>query len=83
MKLTTMNVYELCNKNQWFTCGTNSQYEKMFDYVREENIKASDTDKIRKLATIIWICSDDEITEDEIYNALYKQALENKGVYID
>ena len=83
MNLTTTNVYELCNKNQWFTHGTNTQYEKMFDYVSENNIKASDTDKISKLATMIWICSDDEFTEESIYNALYKKALENKGVYVD
>lgn len=83
MKLTTMDVYELCNKNQWFTHGTTTQYEKMFDYVAENDIKASDTDKISKLATMIWICSDDEFTEESIYNALYKKALENKGVYVD
>lgn len=82
MELTTMDVYGLCNKHQWFTCGTNRQYEKMFDYVREEKIVASATDKIRKLATIIWICSND-FSEEEIYNELYKKALENKGVYID
>lgn len=83
MNLTTTNVYELCNKNQWFTHGTNTQYEKMFDYVSVNNIKASDTDKISKLATMIWICSDEEFTEESIYNALYKKALENKGVYVD
>ena len=81
MKLTTMDVYGLCNKHQWFTCGTNRQYEKMFDYVNDEEIFASSTDKIRKLATMIWICSDG-FSEEEIYNALYKKALENKGVYL-
>ena len=82
MKLTTMDVYGLCNKYQWFTCGSINQYEKMFDYVRDNEIFASSTDKISKLATMIWICSDG-FGEEEIYNALYKKALENKGVYLD
>lgn len=80
MYLTVMNVYELCNKHQWFTCGTTTQYEKMFDYIREEKIKASDTYKIRKVAIMIWICSDEGFTEDDIYYELYKKALANKGV---
>lgn len=82
MKLTTMDVYGLCNKHQWFTCGDNRQYEKMFDYVRDNEIFASSTDKISKLATMIWICSND-FSEEEIYNELYKKALEKKGVYLD
>lgn len=82
MKLTTMDVYGLCNKHQWFTCGSVNQYEKMFDYVRDNEIFASSTDKISKLATMIWICSNG-FSEEEIYNALYKKALENKGVYLD
>ena len=82
MKLSTMDVYELCNKHQWFTSGDSRQYEKMFDYVRDQEIFASSTDKIRKLTTMIWICSN-EISEEEIYNALYRKALEKKGVYLD
>ena len=82
MKLTTTDVYELCNKHQWFTCGDIRQYEKMFDYVREHEIYASSTDKISKLSTMIWICSNG-FSEEEIYDALYKKALENKGVYFD
>ena len=77
MKLTTMDVYGLCNKYQWFTSGTNRQYEKMFDYVNDAEISASSTDKLRKLATMIWICSND-FSEEEIYDALYKKALVNE-----
>lgn len=72
MELTIMNVYGLCNRHQWFTCGTNRQYEKMFDYVRENNIKATDTEKLKKVATMIWLCSDDNFTEEEIYEELKK-----------
>lgn len=30
MKLSTENLYRLCNKYQWFTSGDCTQYEKMF-----------------------------------------------------
>ena len=72
MELTTMDVYGLCNRYQWFTHGTNEQYEKMFDYVCKNHIKASNTDKLEKVATMIWICSADNFTEEEIYEELKK-----------
>lgn len=42
---------ELCIKNGWFTCGTNTQYERLFQ---------ANTDRMsaESIATIIWICSD-------------------------
>ena len=42
---------ELCIKNNWFTCGTNTQYERLFQ---------ANTDRMsaEAIATIIWICSD-------------------------
>lgn len=41
----------LCIKNDWFTCGTNTQYERLFQ---------ANTDRmsVETIATIIWICSD-------------------------
>lgn len=27
-------IYEACNKFQWFTCGTNEQYEELFKFIR-------------------------------------------------
>lgn len=45
----------LCIRNNWFTCGTNRQYEKLF-YANETGCP------IEEIATIIWLCSDDEIT---------------------
>lgn len=77
MELTVMNVYELCNKYQWFTHGTNTQYERMFDFVRENRITAGNVEKLQKLATMIWICSSEDFTEDSIYNVLYEKALNN------
>lgn len=53
MITTTERLYSLCNRKQYFTCGTNRQYEKLF--------KANEAGaSIEELATIIWLCSDDE-----------------------
>ena len=44
----------LCIRKNWFTCGTNSQYDKLF-YANENGCP------IEEVATIIWLCSDDEV----------------------
>lgn len=49
----TYALWRLCNKHQWFTCGSNSQYDKLF-YANENGAT------IEEIATIIWLCSDDE-----------------------
>jgi len=50
---TTENLRTLCIKNGWFKCGSNRQYEKLF--------RANELDfSIEEIATIIWLCSDDE-----------------------
>lgn len=41
----------LCIKNNWFTCGSNAQYDKLF----EGNTNGFTPIEI---ATIIWLCSD-------------------------
>lgn len=43
----------LCIKNNWFTCGSINQYEKLF-YANKNGCS------IEEIATIIWICSDEE-----------------------
>lgn len=45
----------LCIKNQWFTEGTNSQYEKLFKM-------NSQLASIEQIATVIWLCSDEDTT---------------------
>ncbi len=64
--MTTRKVYStvptdelraLCIKNDWFDCGTNEQYDKLF-YANEN--RAS----IEEIATIIWLCSDDVRRKD-------------------
>ena len=41
----------LCIRNDWFTCGTNRQYEKLFEANR---FGAS----LHDIVVIIWLCSD-------------------------
>lgn len=59
---TTAEVRSLCIKNDWFTHGTNTQYERLFDRVRD----GADIDEI---ATIIWVCSEN-VTKEEIVKEL-------------
>lgn len=56
IKKTVSEVRSLCIKNDWFTCGSNSQYERMFKKVRE----GADVEEV---ATIIWICSENVTKE--------------------
>lgn len=51
---TPEELRSLCIKKDYFTCGTNSQYDKLF-YANEMGAP------IEEIATIIWLCSDDEI----------------------
>lgn len=53
MERSNDKLYQLCNKHQWFTCGTSSQYEKLF-YAYENGAP------LDEIVTIIWLCSDDE-----------------------
>lgn len=64
-KLTTDNLYVLCNENQWFTCGTNEQYSKMFD----ENRNGC---TLNELILIIWLCSDSSWTKESIKTTIEK-----------
>ena len=49
---TTEELRTLCIDNNWFTCGTASQYENLF-YANEMGCP------IEEIATIIWLCSED------------------------
>lgn len=57
------DLRELCIKNNWFTCGSNKQYERLF-YANSNNFT------LDQISIIIWICSmtDNrrEITEELI-----------------
>ena len=53
MIIPNYDLRDLCIKNNWFTCGTNRQYEKLF----HANKMGAPLDEI---VTIIWLCSDEE-----------------------
>lgn len=53
----------LCIRNKWFTCGSNRQYEKLF-YANEGGALISE------IATIIWLCSDDDCRRSDILDIL-------------
>lgn len=50
---TPDTLRRICIKNDWFTCGSNRQYEKMF-YMNENGAS------MEEIATVIWLCSDEE-----------------------
>lgn len=69
MTINNNTLYRVCNDNRYFTCGTNQQYDKLFE-LNTLNIS------IIELATIIWICSKNKNRED-IINELIKARLED------
>jgi len=50
---TPDELRSLCIRKNWFTCGSNRQYEKMFHM--NESLAP-----IEEIATVIWLCSDEE-----------------------
>lgn len=50
---TPEELRSLCIRKNWFTEGTNEQYDKLF-YANEHGCP------IEEIATIIWLCSDSE-----------------------
>lgn len=52
----------LCINNEWFTCGSNEQYEKLFDANRENA-------PLEEIAIIIWVCSDN-VDKKEVLKTL-------------
>lgn len=65
-------VRGLCIKNHWFYHGGETQYNKMFELLKQNDFRAT--------ATAIWLCSDIELTieqtEEKIITELYKTAVE-------
>ena len=67
---TVDQVYALCNEHQWFTCGSNNQYEKLFVMIEEKA-------PIEEVATVIWLCSEDKWCRRDIISVL-NEALKNE-----
>ena len=66
-------IYELCNKYQWFTCGSVRQYEKALTM-------AKGGVPITELARVIWICSDPVIPRTKISRS---RSMNNTNTVID
>ena len=62
---TPDELRSLCIRKNWFTCGSNRQYEKMF-YANESLAP------IEEIATIIWLCSNDRWCRRDILEELKK-----------
>ncbi len=60
---TRENLRTLCIEHNWFTCGSCEQYEKLF-YANEHGCT------IEEIATIIWLCSDDNWCRRDILSIL-------------
>ena len=57
------DLYRLCNREKYFTCGTVTAYERMFDLAEKGASK-------EVLAAVIWTCSDNTADLDEITRQL-------------
>ena len=56
-RIDNYKLRSLCIEHDWFTCGTNSQYEKLFE-MNEQGAA------IEQIATVIWLCSDNDVPEN-------------------
>lgn len=60
---TPEDLRSLCIRNNWFTCGSNSQYDKLF-YANENGCP------VEEIATIIWLCSDENCRRIDVLDIL-------------
>ena len=65
-------IRALCIQEHWFYHGGETQYNKMFELLKQNDFKAS--------AIAIWLCSDTELSieqiEEKIINELYEAVAE-------
>lgn len=54
------DLRKLCIENDWFTCGCNQQYQKLFTAYWEGA-------PLEEIATIIWVCSENCCRRDILY----------------
>lgn len=70
------NLRDLCVKNDWFTCGSIDQYDKLF-YANENGCP------IEEIATIIWLCSSEETRRADVLDILIEAHKEHILQVID
>lgn len=57
-------IYNLCNREQYFTCGSNHQYDLMFTMAKMPEMSTRD------IAIMIFTCSDGKASLGKILNDL-------------
>lgn len=57
-------IYSLCCRENYFSCGTLSQYDRMFFMSTNENIT------VRDLSIMIWTCSSNDVQLCDIIDNL-------------
>lgn len=65
LKISCWELREFCIENNYFTNGTNEQYEKFFT-------RNDEGASINELATLIWICSSNDDRETIISKLITK-----------
>ena len=60
---TAWELRQLCIDNDWFSCGTIEQYDKLF-YANENGCP------IEEIATIIWLCSNEDCRRADVLDIL-------------
>ena len=72
-RISNTELQRLCIQNQWFTCGTTTQYYKLF----ELNDKGCSLDE---LALIIWVCSESDKWTRRDIKGILNRFIEDKEV---
>lgn len=62
-------LMQLCIRLNWFTCGSNRQYDKLFELADHIN-SGRDEITVKDLAIVIWVCSDTDLSIDYIVSVL-------------
>ena len=64
--ITAERLQSLCVKHNWFTCGSNNQYEKLFEIGEDPSTSPE------MLATLIWFCSDN-VNYGDVLKVIYNE----------
>jgi|GEM_PF-1843911 len=65
-RIERIDLYNLCNKYGLFTCGSNAQYEKVFEIAEKRVTK-------KELGIMLYLCSEQSLNEImDIIHPLFK-----------
>ncbi len=73
------SLFYVCVENNFFNAGTNTQYENMFrlaeKYAKEYVASDGKTDVAERLIDVIWVCSYDETTGENLDRSVVENAI--------